>query len=489
MARQRHQYLSMIRTQSSNGFSKAMTTPLPIQHTPNRLFFLGFFSILLLVLVSASVTLYYFSHINEQVNQIVTVNSRKTEALSEMRDAMRERQVTLRDMVIHTDQFDVDEDWQRHNRSAEKFLIARDQLVSLGFTPEERLEFDILREKVTSGGVIQVMITELLLEGGNRESVQQLFEQAFAAQQDAFRQMDKLFALQRSTATEALMTTRKSHQFITKLTFISGLFIVVIGSFIAAVVIRQNNQQLRLIRQYQDHLEEQVSIRTRELETMNKELRSYSHSLAHDLRTPVRAVMSFSQILYDDLKDVLTEEQAYDFGRIINASDRMHTLIDDILNLARITRSELQLTNVDISELATQISHDLNAAYPDHQINYDIEEGLLIQGDTTLIRILLDNLLSNAWKFSQQAESPQIKVGKQIQGTNTIFYVRDNGIGIDSAYGEKIFQPFQRLHRHDEFPGSGVGLAIVDRVIQRHHGHIWFDSKPGEGATFYFTLG
>jgi signal transduction histidine kinase len=466
-----------------------MNTPLPVQHKYNRLFILGFFSILLLVLVSASVTLYYLSHINDQVKQIVTVNSRKTEALGEMRDAMRERQVTLRDMMIHTDPFNIDADWQRHNRAAEKFLIAREQLEALGFTPEERIEFDILREKVTQGGVIQVKITELLLHESNGESILQLFEQASTAQMNAFSQMDKLFALQRRTATEALANTRTSHQFITNLTFISGLFIVVLGSFIAATVIRQNNQQLNLIRQYQDHLEEQVSIRTRELETMNKELRSYSHSLAHDLRTPVRAIMSFSQILYDDLKDVLTKEQVYDFNRIINASDRMHTLIDDILNLAKITRSELQLTDVDITELATQITHDLNAAYPDHQVACEIEEGLVTEGDTTLIRILLDNLLSNAWKFTQKSEVPQIKVGKQIQGPNTIFYVSDNGIGIEPVYKEKIFQPFQRLHRHDEIPGSGVGLAIVDRVIQRHHGHIWVESTPQKGATFYFTLG
>ena len=466
-----------------------MNTPLPVQHKYNRLFILGFFSILLLVLVSASVTLYYLSHINDQVKQIVTVNSRKTEALGEMRDAMRERQVTLRDMMIHTDPFNIDADWQRHNRAAEKFLIAREQLEALGFTPEEQIEFDILREKVTQGGVIQVKITELLLHESNGESILQLFEQASTAQMNAFSQMDKLFALQRRTATEALANTRTSHQFITNLTFISGLFIVVLGSFIAATVIRQNNQQLNLIRQYQDHLEEQVSIRTRELETMNKELRSYSHSLAHDLRTPVRAVMSFSQILYDDLKDVLTVEQVYDFNRIINASDRMHTLIDDILNLARITRSELQLTNVDITELATQITHDLNAAYPDHQVACEIEKELVTEGDTTLIRILLDNLLSNAWKFSQQSESPHIKVGKKIEGTKTIFYVSDNGSGFEPEYKEKIFQPLQRLHRHDEIPGSGVGLAIVDRVIERHHGHIWVESTPQKGATFYFTLG
>ena len=162
---------------------------------------------------------------------------------------------------------------------------------------------------------------------------------------------------------------------------------------------------------------------------------------------------------------------------------------DDILNLARITRSELQLTTVDVSELATNITHDLAAAYPQHHINCEIEPGLKAQGDNTLIRILLDNLLSNAWKFTQHTASPLVRIGSKIEGSSTTYYVNDNGVGFESIYKEKIFQPFQRLHRHDEFPGSGVGLAIVDRVIQRHHGHIWVDSKPGEGTTFYFTLG
>lgn len=199
--------------------------------------------------------------------------------------------------------------------------------------------------------------------------------------------------------------------------------------------------------------------------------------------------MSFSQILSNDLKDLLTEEQMYDINRIISASDRMYTLIDDILNLSRITRSELQLTEVDISELATQITHELSAAYPHHHVSYEIQPGLKVRGDNTLIRILLDNLLSNAWKFTQYTEAPHVSVGRESHGTATTVYMRDNGVGFESAYQEKIFQPFQRLHRHDEFPGSGVGLAIVDRVIQRHQGHIWVDAAPGVGATFYFTLG
>jgi len=465
-----------------------MNSPLPVQYRNNKLFLIGFSIILLLVLLAASITLYKLSQINKQVSQIVNINSRKTETLQLMRDAMRERQVTLRDMIIHTDPFNRDEDWQRHNDSAEKFLIARDQLIALGFTEAERREYDILREKVTKGGLLQVQIIDLLLNGTDNSNIDQLFEQAFESQQVAFMQMDKLFAIQRATAKKALDNTQRSYVFVTHLTFSFGVITIILGIFIAAAVIRRNNQQLYLIQLYHDHLEEQVDQRTRELQTINKELQSYNHSLAHDLRTPVRAIMSFSQILYDDLKDSLNTEQAYDFGRIINASDRMHTLIDDILNLAKITRSELNLGKIDISKLATQINQDLTAAYPEHAVNVEIENGLNVRGDKTLVRILLDNLLSNAWKFTQATESAIIRLGQTVDTGKNVFYLSDNGAGFDSAYAEKIFQPFQRLHRSDQFPGSGVGLAIVERVIERHNGKIWVESALGKGTTFHFTL-
>ena len=465
-----------------------MTSPLPVQYSNNKLLLLGFSIILLLVMLAAGITLYHLSQINNQVNQIVNINSRKTEALRLMRDAMRERQVSLRDMIIHTDLFDRDDDWQRHNNSAEKFLIARDLLISLGFTAEERREYDMLRKKVTTGGLLQGQIIELMIEGGDDSNIDQLFHDAFTAQLDAFMQMDKLFAIQRATAKQALDNTQQSYQFVTRLTFIFGVAIVILGMFIAAAVIRRNKHQLLLIQQYQDHLEEQVDQRTEELQTVNQELQSYNHSLAHDLRTPVRAIMSFSQILYDDLKDTLTKEQAYDFSRIITASDRMNTLIDDILNLANITRSELKLTDIDISKLATQINQELKAAYPHHDVDVLIEGGLRAYGDKTQVHVLLDNLLSNAWKFTQDKEAPQIRLGQIVGDNRNVFYLSDNGVGFDPVYVEKVFQPFQRLHRIDQFPGSGVGLAIVERVIQRHNGRIWVQSTPNKGTTFYFTL-
>ena len=166
----------------------------------------------------------------------------------------------------------------------------------------------------------------------------------------------------------------------------------------------------------------------------------------------------------------------------------MHKLIDDILNLAKITRSELKLTRVDISSLATQINQELKAAYPEHNVVVDIENGLNVLGDNTQVRVLLDNLLSNAWKFTRDQEAPQIRLGQIVGENRSVFYLSDNGVGFDPVYAEKVFQPFQRLHRNDQFPGTGVGLAIVERVIQRHNGRIWVQSTLGKGSTFYFTL-
>ena len=166
----------------------------------------------------------------------------------------------------------------------------------------------------------------------------------------------------------------------------------------------------------------------------------------------------------------------------------MHNLIDDILNLAKITRSELKLGKVDISRLATQINQELEVAYHGRTVNVEIENGLNVRGDKTLVRILLDNLLSNAWKFTQATESAIIRLGQTVDSGKNVFYLSDNGAGFDSAYAEKIFQPFQRLHRNDQFPGSGVGLAIVERVIERHNGKIWVESALGKGTTFHFTL-
>ena len=259
---------------------------------------------------------------------------------------------------------------------------------------------------------------------------------------------------------------------------------------------KQAQQQLEVYQQhlevYQQHLETIVAERTAELQAHNEELESYSYSIAHDLRTPLRAIVSFSQILAQDTTEKLDSPERDALQRIISAGKNMAALIDDILELARITRSEFSKTTVDISRICREVAAELQMQNSGLQVNWCIAEHLQAEGDEKLITILLQNLLDNAWKYSQGKEQVLIEVACLPQPATpnqafATFFVRDNGIGFDMTYKNKIFRPFQRLHR-GEFEGSGVGLATVQRVVQRHGGKVWAEGAPDAGATFYFTL-
>jgi signal transduction histidine kinase len=252
---------------------------------------------------------------------------------------------------------------------------------------------------------------------------------------------------------------------------------------------KQAQQQLQI---YQNHLETIVSERTANLQTHINELESYSYSIAHDLRTPLRAIISFSQILEEDAFKKLDDHERDALRRIVTAGKHMATLIDDILELSRITRADFYKTTVNVSGISREIAAELQAQQRVRKVDWRIADNLQANGDEKLIKILLQNLLDNAWKYSQGKERAVIEVAKSPQPESTserftVFFVRDNGIGFDMKYKDKIFKPFQRLHR-GEFEGSGVGLATVQRVVQRHGGKVWGEAKTNEGATFYFTL-
>jgi signal transduction histidine kinase len=265
---------------------------------------------------------------------------------------------------------------------------------------------------------------------------------------------------------------------------------------VAKSALEQENQQRKQAQKqlqiYQNHLETIVAERTANLQTHIDELESYSYSIAHDLRTPLRAIVSFSQILEQDAFKKLDDHERDALRRIVSAGKHMATLIDDILELSRITRADLCKTTVDISRICRKIAAELQTQHPQRHVEWRIADNLQANGDEKLVTILLQNLLDNAWKYSQGKDQVIIEVAKspQPESANThfsVFYVRDNGIGFDMSYKDKIFKPFQRLHR-DEFEGSGVGLATVQRVVQRHGGKVWGEAKANEGATFYFTL-
>lgn len=229
--------------------------------------------------------------------------------------------------------------------------------------------------------------------------------------------------------------------------------------------------------------------RNTELTIMNQELESFSYSVSHDLRAPLRAIDGFSLALVEDCKDRLSEDGTAHLARIRAATVRMSHLIDDMLRLARIARSEVQLEAVDLSGLAREIATQLKILEPQRKVAIDVGPGMRVTGDGHLLRAMLENLIGNAWKFTSKQTEACIEIGYTNRNTERVFFVRDNGTGFDPRYANKLFGVFQRLHSDQDFPGTGVGLATVQRIVRKHGGRIWAESAVGRGATFYFVLG
>lgn len=236
-------------------------------------------------------------------------------------------------------------------------------------------------------------------------------------------------------------------------------------------------------------LEKRVSQRTAQLEAVNKELEAFSYSVSHDLRAPLRGIDGWSLALLEDYGDQLNEEAQRYLQRVRDETQRMGQLIDDLLRLSRVTRVEIKQSEVDLSELAKMIMSRLLEENGQPHIEAKIQEGLLVSGDVNLLEILLTNLLSNALKFSGRQAQPKIEFGRETINGQPTYFVRDNGVGFDMQYAKNLFGAFQRMHKQTEFPGTGIGLATVQRIVNRHGGKVWADAKKNEGATFYFTLG
>ena len=225
-----------------------------------------------------------------------------------------------------------------------------------------------------------------------------------------------------------------------------------------------------------------------ELAALNEELRAFSYSVSHDLRGPLRALDGFSMMLLEDYGGTIDEDGKDALERIRAASQKMGALIDDMLRLSKVTRAELNVTRVDLSAMAREIADDMDGDPSRRSVQWAIEAGLSIRADPALMRIAMRNLLQNAWKFSGKTGKPVIRVGALQRGAATVYFVADNGVGFDMAHTKGLFGAFQRLHHADDFPGTGIGLAIVQRIMRRHGGKIWAEAKEGEGATFFFSV-
>jgi len=252
--------------------------------------------------------------------------------------------------------------------------------------------------------------------------------------------------------------------------------------------ITARKQVEREIRDLNATLEERVAQRTQELREAVRDLESFSYSVSHDLRSPLRSIDGFANVLIEDYSEVLDDEGRRLLGIIVRNAQRMGQLIDDLLEFSRMGRKPLARSVTDLTGLASSILDELKESQPERTVLIELSDLPRAQADSSMLRQVLVNLLSNAWKFTRKVEAARIEVGSAEDGSHYRYWVKDNGAGFDMQYADKLFGVFQRLHRQEEFEGTGVGLAICHKIVSRHGGSIWAEAALGEGATFFFTL-
>ncbi len=242
------------------------------------------------------------------------------------------------------------------------------------------------------------------------------------------------------------------------------------------------------LEQHRDSLEELVAERTAALQTAVEGLESFSYSVSHDLRAPLRSIEGLSRIVLEDYRERLDDTGRDYLERICAATQRMDTLVVDLLALASVDRSELSVTEIDLDAVVQEVADRLREGDSRREVALHVEPGMHAVADPRLMRVVIENLLGNAWKYTRHASRPEVRVGRTGTRERPVFYVRDNGVGFEMIYAEQLFEPFQRLHPSSDYEGSGIGLATVARVLRRHGGKVWAEGRPEQGATFYFTL-
>ncbi len=248
-------------------------------------------------------------------------------------------------------------------------------------------------------------------------------------------------------------------------------------------------EQNRALLEAKENLQDEVEARTAELKNINRELEAFTYSVSHDLRSPLRSIDGFGAALLEDCGEQLDETGKDYLGRMRSASQRMGKLIDSLLYLSRVSRQEVHFRAVDLVEIGNEVVDGLHEQYSEKKYEFVCPKNLVCFGDRALLFIALQNLISNAWKYSANTIQPRVELGMVERNGEQVFFVRDNGVGFDMKYVDKLFAPFQRLHGPDDFEGLGIGLATVARIVHRHGGEIWAEGIPGSGAVFYFTLG
>lgn len=252
--------------------------------------------------------------------------------------------------------------------------------------------------------------------------------------------------------------------------------------------IRERDRAEQEVSRLNAELEDRVLDRTAQLEAANQELEAFSYTVSHDLRAPLRAIDGFSEALVEDFPDSAPEQARRYLSRIRSATMRMSQLIEDLLNLSRVSRVPLERVDVDLGDVVRQVVENIRLGNAERDVEVSIWEGIVVSADPRLLRAALENLIGNSWKFTEKVERPKIEIGTLRDGEHIITFVKDNGAGFDMKYADQLFKAFQRLHSGNEYAGTGIGLATVQRIVRRHGGRIWADARVGQGATFYFTL-
>lgn len=369
-----------------------------------------------------------------------------------------------------------------------KFTFLNAAIKLLGYEPNELI-----------GEHFSKIILPVEIETVSREKVLPLFIRKSTGDQDAPKLFDERRSGRRKTAGLEIRLIPKRAAF-TIAALIEPLDTEVVPVEVNSSGIYETNSRtgeklfigtVGVIRDITERKlkDEELRKANRNLSAINKELESFAYSVSHDLRAPLRSIDFFSQTLLDDCWDSLNDSNKDCLKRIRAASQRMAALIDQLLNLSRLSRSEMRREKVDLSSLFRSIASELEKSEPGRKVEWVIAEKTLTTGDPNLLRVVLENLIGNSWKFTGKHPEAKIEFGVTNIDDQIVYYIRDDGAGFEMEYADKLFGAFQRLHSPSEFPGSGIGLATVQRIITRHSGRIWAEGKVDHGATFYFTLG
>ena len=458
-------------------------------YSSRRIIAAGFGLILLLLLLMTATGLRNMSMINESVSEIVHMRNIKIDLVSKMRNIARERSLSLYHMVMSRDSFVTDDEKTKMSILAGNFIAARDQLLNFQMESNEKQMIELALEFAYSSTRIQRQVIAMMEEEKFDAARSLLVEKSIPAQNRLLGQYDAVLDMQQSMAKETANSAEATYETSYLTVLILGAIMAVIAILVTVFVLIRTSHIEQKLKNLNVDLEKRVESRTSELTRLNKELASFNYAVSHDLTAPVRSMIGFSQALREDYADRLDAEGMDYVNRINNAGKKMRELIEALLKLSRLTTGDLVKQDGNISNLVNDIAKELQERYPDKKINFEIQQNLTARFDESMLRAALTNLLDNAVKFSYSRDTPSIEFGSNKSERNSnIFYVRDNGVGFDMQYADRLFGAFQRLHSETEYSGTGIGLATVARIIHRHQGEIWADAETGKGATFYFTL-